>query len=129
MTDCTGHANGFDHLDLDVPRLKSEYHLGWKVAPATDGPPGFDREPYIPLWVSVEIRTGDSLRTVASRLRTEPLLLGSAVPLEETAADGPTLQDLVVQRLPDDLRELDAGREPEALRRDSSDIPRKFLRP
>ncbi len=60
---CTNQQqNGFRHLDLPLEGLAREYDLGWKFEPNTDGPPGYDGEQYLLLYVSFRMTTGE-LRT------------------------------------------------------------------
>lgn len=33
MTDCAGHLNGFEHLDLDLGGLEKDFHLAHKFEP------------------------------------------------------------------------------------------------
>jgi hypothetical protein len=118
------HPNGFEHLDVEVEGLSHDFHLGWKLTAATDGPPGYPGEPYVPLAVSFtmtkdERRTHGHLDYALSRSSWQN-------PAAATEEDGEILVRLVLERLPADLRELDAGRDPEALRINRTP---KFLRP
>jgi hypothetical protein len=77
------HANGFEHLDLKVADLGSQMHLGWKLLlPATDGPPGYPGEPYIPLAASVEISRRWQALARAPRIRTQPFVSGRAATVD-----------------------------------------------
>lgn len=126
MTVDNEHENDFRALDLNVDRLSSEFHLGWKLMPPTDGPPGYPGEPYIPLAVSFTM-TKDQRRT---RGHLDYALSRSfwqeQHPPTATDEDGEVLVRLVLDRLPADLRELDAGRDSDALRTNRTP---KFLRP
>ena len=110
------HLDGFEHLDLDVATLNHEFHLSWKLMPATDGPPGFPGEPYIPLAVSFGMRGLGRRQDGHLDYALSRSFWQEQQPPTATDEDGEILARLVRERLPADLRELDAGRNPEALR-------------
>lgn len=90
---------------------------------------GVPRGAIRPTLGSVLIRQGNVRREAYLDYALSRSFWAQQHPLEATEADERTLRQLLLEQLPDDLRDLDAGREPEALRRDNSEIPRKFLRP
>jgi hypothetical protein len=110
------HLDGFEHLDLDVASLSHEFHLSWKLLPATDGPTGFPGEPYIPLAVSFAMRGLGRRQDGHLDYALSRSFWQEQQPPTATDEDGEILAQLVRERLPADLRELDAGRNPEALR-------------
>ena len=110
------HLDGFEHLNLDVATLNHEFHLGWKLMPATDGPPGFPGEPYIPLSVSFAMRGLGRRQDGHLDYALSRSFWQEQHPPTATEEDGEILARLVMERLGADLRELDAGRNPEALR-------------
>jgi hypothetical protein len=120
------HADGFAHLDVEVEGLRNEFHLGWMLLPATDGPPGFPGEPFIPLAVSFTMKGGGGRRDGHLDYALSRSFWKEQHPPTATEEDGEILAHLVLERLPADLRELDAGQDPEALRINRTP---KFLRP
>jgi hypothetical protein len=117
---------GFEKLHLVVDGLTHEFDVRWKLLPPTDGPPGYPGEPYIPLAVSFAMTSGERRRQGHLDYALGRSFWEEQRPPIPTEADGETLSRLVLDRLPADLREIDAGRDPEALR--SNRTP-KFLRP
>jgi hypothetical protein len=53
---------GFERLDVEIEGLTHKYEVRWKLIPATDGPPGYPGEPYIPLAVSFAMTSGERRR-------------------------------------------------------------------
>lgn len=83
---------------------------------ATDGPPGYPGEPYIPLAVSFAMRSGERRRQGHLDYALSRSFWAEQRPPMPTEEDGETLRRLVHERLPHDLRVIDAGGDPEALR-------------
>jgi hypothetical protein len=121
------HANGFFHLDLQVDGLEHGFDLGWKLLPATDGPPEHEGEPYVQLTVSFAMTTGAQRREGHLDYALSRSFWKEQRPPTSTDADGETLRGLVLQRLRDDLRVIDTGGDPEPLRAEGKRP--KFLRP
>jgi hypothetical protein len=117
---------GFEKLDLVVDGLTHEFDVRWKLLPPTDGPPGYPGEPYIPLAVSFAMTSGGRRRQGHLDYALGRSFWEEQRPPVPTEADGETLCRLVLDRLPADLREIDAGADPEALRTNRTP---KFLRP
>jgi hypothetical protein len=117
---------GFEKLDLVVEGLTHAFDVRWKLLPASDGPPGYPGEPYIPLAVSFAMTSGERRRQGHLDYALARSFWNEQRPPVPTEADGEALCRLVLDRLPVDLREIDAGRDPEALRTNRTP---KFLRP
>jgi hypothetical protein len=117
---------GFERLDLAVRGLTHEFDIRWKLLPATNGPPGYPGEPYIPLAVSFAMTSGERRRQGHLDYAFSRSSWEEHHPPTPTETDGDTLCRLAFDRLPDDLREIDAGGDPEALRTNRTP---KFLRP
>lgn len=116
----------FEHIDVAVDGLTHEFDVRWKLLPPTDGPPGYPGEPYIQLAVSFAMTTGDRRRQGHLDYALPRSFWEEQHPPVPKEADGETLCRLVLDRLPADLREIDAGGDPEALRTNRTP---KFLRP
>jgi hypothetical protein len=117
---------GFERLDLNVEGLRHEFDVRWKLLPATPGPPGYPAEPYIPLAVSFAMTSGDRRRQGHLEYALSRSYWAEQHPPTQTEEDGEILRQLVLEQLPADLREVDVGRDPEALRTNRTP---KFLRP
>jgi hypothetical protein len=117
---------GFERLDLVVDGLTHEFVVRWKLLPATNGPSGFPGEPYVPLAVYFVMTSGERRRQGHLDYALSRTFWEEQHPPTPTEADGETLCRLVLDRLPGDLREIDAGGDPEALRTNRTP---KFLRP
>jgi hypothetical protein len=117
---------GFQKLDLVVDGLTHEFDVRWKLLPPTDGPPGHPGEPYIPLAVAFAMKSGVRRRQGHLDYALARSFWEEQRPPAPTEADGEMLCRLVLDRLPADMREIDAGRDPEALRTNRTP---KFLRP
>lgn len=117
---------GFERFDLKVDGLTHEYEVRWKLLPATEGPPGYPREPYIPLAVSFAMRSGERRRQGHLDYALSRSFWAEQHPPKPTEEDGDTLRRLVLERLPNDLRVIDVDDDPEALRTNRTP---KFLRP
>jgi hypothetical protein len=118
--------HGFERLDLAVRGLMHEFDIRWKLLPATNGPHGYPGEPYIPLAVSFAMTSGERRRQGHLDYALSRSVWEEQHPPTPTETDGATLCRLVLDRPPDDLREIDAGGDPEALRTNRTP---KFLRP
>lgn len=101
-------------------------YVRWKLLPPTDGPPGYPGEPYIPLTVSFAMTSGVRRRQGHLDNAIGRSFWEEQRPPVPTEADGEMLCRLVLDQLPADMREIDAGRDPEALRTNRTP---KFLRP
>jgi hypothetical protein len=117
---------GFEKLDIVVDGLTHEFDVRWKLLPPTDGPPGYPGEPYIPLVVSFAMKSGVQRRQGHLDYALGRSFWEEQRPPMPTEADGDRLRRLVLDRLPADIREIDAGRDPEALRTNRTP---KFLHP
>jgi len=107
---------GFEQLDLRVEGLRHEYALRWKLLPATDGPPGYPGEPYVPLAVSFVMTSGERRRRGHLDYGLSRSFWKEQHPPVPTDEDGETLRQLVLDQLPADLQVIDAGGDPRALR-------------
>jgi hypothetical protein len=119
--------NVFEHLELDLPDLRQSYDLGWLVLEATDGAPGRKGEPYIPLAVSFAMTSGELRREGHLDHALSRSFWEEQSPPTPTEADRESLRRLVLERLPEDLRAIDEGGDPEPLRVEGRKP--KFLRP
>jgi hypothetical protein len=117
---------GFEKLDIVVDGLTHEFDVRWKLLPATDGPPGYPGEPYIPLAVSFAMTSGERRRQGHLDYALSRSFWEEQRPPVPTEGDGETLCRLVLDRLPADLREIDADGDPAALRTNRTPT---FLRP
>jgi hypothetical protein len=117
---------GFEPLLVEIRGLTHEYEVRWKLLPATDGPPGYPGEPYIPLAVSFAMTSGERRRQGHLDYALSRSYWAEQRPPAPTEEDGQTLSRLVAEQLPRDLKVIDVGDDPEALR--TNRTPR-FLRP
>lgn len=122
------HAAGFDHLDLEVDDLQHEFHLAWKLLPQSDGPPGYTGDPYIPMAVAFTMTGQGTRRSGHLDYSLDRSFWGHQIPAPASEQDGERLRRLVLERLPLDLRLLDQGIDPAALRI-QSESPGKSLVP
>jgi hypothetical protein len=100
--------HGFERLDPPVAGLKHEFDVRWKLLPATNGPPGYPGEPFIPLAVSFAMTSGERRRQGHLNYALGRTFWEEQHP--PTATDGETLCRLVLSRLPADLHEIDTWR-------------------
>jgi hypothetical protein len=117
---------GFERVDLVIEGLTHEYEVRWKLLPPTDGPPGYPGEPYIPLAVSFAMTSGERRRQGHLDYALGRSYWAEQHPPVPTEEDGVTLLRFVSEQLPHDMRVIDAGGDPEALRTNRTP---KFLRP
>lgn len=117
---------GFEPFDVEIEGLTHGYEVRWKLLAATDGPTGYPGEPYIPLAVSFAMTSGERRRQGHLDYALSRSYWAEQRPPVPTEEDGRTLLRLVWEQLPHDLKVIDAGDDPKALRTNRTP---SFLRP
>ena len=109
---------GFELVDVDLARLSREYVVRWKPLPVTDGPTLYLGGQYI--WIAVSFAATNGLTRPTGHLdyALHRDHWQEQDPYKVTDADYDQLRELVRERLPGDLRAVDEGEQPEALRDD-----------
>lgn len=110
MTD--EHFNGFQHLELELSLedLEHGYDLGWKFDANTDGPSGWDGEPFLLLYISFRMTTGERRRSGTLHYALTRSSWGETSEVSE--ADRSHLRELAFARVQEDLLAVEKGTEP-----------------
>lgn len=116
---------GFQRMGAEVDGLK-QHDVRWKPLAPTDGPPGYPGEPYIPLVVSFAVKSGERRRQGHLDYALSRSFWAQQYPPTPTEEDHQTLWRLVLKECLHDLRLIEGGGQPVALR--PNRMP-KFLRP